>query len=101
MADSEAPIIITGGAQRLGLATAQALQQSGHRVVITYRQHRPELDDIARSGIEILHADFGATQGAQRLADDIANRYSSLRAIIHNASEWIAEGGEQDDQSTM
>jgi len=34
-----APVLITGGAQRLGLATAQALHHEGYPVVITYRKH--------------------------------------------------------------
>lgn len=94
-------MIITGGAQRLGLATACALQKKGYPVVITYRKYRPELDALRRKGIETLRADFGEEGGARRLARELCNRYSSLRAIIHNASEWLAEGTEQSDASIM
>ena len=99
--ESSSPVIITGGAQRLGLATACALQQQGYRVVITYRRHRPVLDELQASGIETIHADFGNEKGALNLAAALRNRFRSLRAIIHNASEWIPEGNDQNDESIM
>ena len=94
-------MIITGGAQRLGLATACALQQKGYKVVITYRRHRPVLDELQSSGIDTIHADFGDEHGALRLASELRTRYKTLRAIIHNASEWIPEGNDQSDESIM
>ena len=99
--DSASPVVITGGAQRLGLATACALQQQGYRVVITYRRYRPVLDELQASGIDTIHADYGDEQGALNLAKALQTRYKSLRAIIHNASEWIPEGNDQSDESIM
>ena len=99
--ESVSPVIITGGAQRLGLATARALQQKGYQVVVTYRRHRPGLDELRTSGIETIHADFGDEHGASRLASELRTRYKTLRAIIHNASEWIPEGKHQSDESVM
>ncbi len=94
-------MVITGGAQRLGLATAIALHQQGYPVVITYRKHRPLLDELRSSGIETIHADFANEEGALQLAKGLCKRFESVRAIIHNASEWIPEGNHQYDQSTM
>ena len=99
--EPSSPVIITGGAQRLGLATACALQQQGYRVVITYRRHRPVLDELQASGIDTIHADYGEEQGALNLAKALQTRFKSLRAIIHNASEWIPEGKHQSDESVM
>ena len=99
--DSAAPVIITGGAQRLGLATATALQQQGYRVVITYRRHRPVLDELQAIGIATIHADFTEEQGIHDFSQEIHSRFNTVRAIIHNASEWMPEGKEQNDESTM
>ena len=41
--DKISPIVITGGAQRLGLAVARSLRAQQHSVVITYRRERPLL----------------------------------------------------------
>ncbi len=107
MADSpkasqtSSPIIITGGAQRLGLATAVALRQQGYPVVITYRKNRPILVDLQASGIETIRADFATEQGVYDLTDALQRRFKTIRAIIHNASEWAAEGGQQSDASVM
>jgi dihydromonapterin reductase/dihydrofolate reductase len=100
-AESEAPVIITGGAQRLGLATATALQQQGYTVVITYRRHRPELDELQALGITAIHADFADEQGIKNLIGEIRSRFNLVRAIIHNASEWMPENEQQNDETTM
>ena len=99
--DPSSPVVITGGAQRLGLATAIALHQQGYPVVITYRRHRPVLGELRANGFNTIYADFGDENGALRLAQELRARFSTLRAIIHNASEWIPEGSRQSDQSIM
>jgi dihydromonapterin reductase/dihydrofolate reductase len=91
------PIVITGGAQRLGLAAALALHRQNYPVVITYRKQRPLLRELEAQGIETIRADFSDEQGVTGLAEELCSRYPSLRAIIHNASEWMAEGGEEGD----
>jgi dihydromonapterin reductase/dihydrofolate reductase len=95
------PIVITGGAQRLGLAVAQALRARQYPVVITYRRERPLLEQLRREGIETIHADFDDEDGPELLAAELGNRYSSLRALIHNASQWIPEGGAEDHSQVL
>lgn len=99
--ESRSPVVITGGARRLGLATAIALHEQGYPVVITYRKNRPVLDELRSSGIETIHADFGDQEGALQLAKQLRHRFESIRAIIHNASEWTPEGNQDRDDSTM
>jgi len=64
-------------------------------VLITYRKHRPVLDELQSMGIETMHADFGDEQGAFKFAKELRARFQTIRAIIHNASEWIPEGNHQ------
>ncbi len=101
MITSQSPIVITGGAQRLGLATALDLNEAGHEVVITYRRQRPLLDELRQKGIVTIAADFSSDAGITAFADALKQRYSSLRAIVHNASEWLAEGGEVTDHEVL
>ncbi len=89
--DTNPPIVITGGAQRLGLAVAQALNAQQQPVVITYRRERPLLEKLRHQGIETIQADFGEEGGPLKLAQTLRNRYPALRALIHNASEWLSE----------
>lgn len=99
--DTSSPIVITGGAQRLGLAVAQDLHAQGHAVVITYRRERPLAEKLRGQGIETIRADFGDDAGARHLAGELRQRYASLRALIHNASEWLAEGSRDDDSDVL
>ena len=97
----ESPIIITGGAQRLGLAAALALREENYPVVITYRKQRPLLARLRQQGIETMQADFADADGILRFAEQLRARFKSLRAIIHNASEWLPEGGAEPDSAVL
>jgi dihydromonapterin reductase/dihydrofolate reductase len=94
--DNISPIVITGGAQRLGLAVARRLRSQQHSVVITYRRERPLLDQLRREGIDTIRADFDDENGPELLATELDRRYGSLRALIHNASQWIPESDAAD-----
>lgn len=86
-----APIIITGGGQRLGLAAALALHSKETPVVITYRNNTRNLAKLQSHGVQTLYADFTTTEAVLDFAHTLKKQYSSLRAIIHNASEWLSE----------
>jgi dihydromonapterin reductase/dihydrofolate reductase len=94
--DPISPIVITGGAQRLGLAVARSLRAQQHSVVITYRRERPLLEQLRGEGIETIRADFDDENGPELLATELTSRYGSLRALIHNASQWIPESDAED-----
>jgi dihydromonapterin reductase/dihydrofolate reductase len=95
------PVVITGGAQRLGLAAARALRAQGHAVAITYRRERPLLQKLRREGIDTIRADFAEDDGPRALARELKRRYRALRALIHNASEWLPEDDEADHDALL
>ena len=82
------PIIITGGAQRLGLAAALALNEQGYKVVISYRTARAEIAELESKNIDCIQADFSDDSGVYQFIDTIKQRYQHIRAIVHNASTW-------------
>src|SRR5690606_11585162 len=67
-------ILITGGAQRIGLHCAQRLVEDGYRVIITCRQARPDWQDNPLQGIEVLLADFSSVEGIRQLVDTLIER---------------------------
>ena len=101
MLNQKSPVVITGGAKRLGLATALALHEDGYSVVVTYRNRHPSLSELEKRGIEAIYADFCDENGALGLANELKTRFDSLRAIIHNASEWLPEGKGRSDAAVM
>ena len=101
MPSSQPAIVITGGARRLGLATAIALHEDGHRVLVTYRSERPELERLRRLGIETIRADFCGQAAILSFCEELRNRCDTLRAIIHNASEWLPEHDDSSDGEVL
>lgn len=86
-------ILITGVAKRVGLHLAQTFLERGTPVIGTYRTERPALKELKRAGAELHRCDFYDQAQVDSLCTAITAKHSSLRAIIHNASDWLAEGG--------
>lgn len=110
-----APILITGGSQRLGLAIAEYLnsaefepkqstqvttQQSDKfinpKVIITYRNKKPSLDALIEKGIVAIQADFSSDAGIEHFISALKKQTSILGGIIHNASDWDKETPDAD-----
>ncbi|WP_106478932.1 dihydromonapterin reductase [Phytohalomonas tamaricis] len=88
---SQAPILITGGAQRLGRYCAERLHDDGHPVIITYRREREAVEALRKQGIQAIQADFSTDTGIAAFIDHLGEATPRLRAIIHNASQWRAD----------
>lgn len=88
-----APILLTGASQRLGLHCARRFLAAGQPLIISYRQERAEVDELRQAGVICIQADFSTEQGIQDFIVQIKKVTPALRAIIHNASLWIAEDG--------
>lgn len=88
------PVLITGGAQRLGLAIAKHLLSQQYKVIITYRSKKPALDELIALGAQVMHADFSTQSGIENAIVQVQSMTSSLRAIVHNASDWEQESSD-------
>ncbi|MBT00457.1 MAG: dihydromonapterin reductase [Oceanospirillaceae bacterium] len=85
----EQTILITGGAQRVGLHCAQRFAEAGYRVIITCRAPRAEWEHTPLQGIEVMLADFSTQAGIESFIERLDRRQVRLRALIHNASVWL------------
>jgi dihydromonapterin reductase/dihydrofolate reductase len=106
---SIAPILITGGSQRLGLAIAQFLnsdkfaprymdlehqdiqQQVYPKVIVTYRHNKPAVEALIAQGIVAIKADFATDAGISDFIKEVKEHTPQLGGIIHNASDWDKE----------
>ncbi|WP_166267655.1 dihydromonapterin reductase [Marinobacter caseinilyticus] len=89
-----APILITGAGQRIGLAFAQHCLDHQQPIIVTYRRRKTAIDELERNGAVCLHADFATNDGVADFLDRLTATTGSLRAIIHNASDWLPESRE-------
>jgi len=95
------PILITGAGQRNGLAFAKHCLDRDQPVIVTYRSYRPAVDALQKAGATCIHADFGTNEGIDRFIPLLRDRTDSLRAIIHNASDWMPESDDTDPADVM
>ena len=91
MTATNAPILITGAGQRVGLHCAQRLLDEGQSVIFSYRSERPGVHALRERGAIGVFADFSSEAGILAFIAELKNLTPSLRAIIHNASAWVAE----------
>ena len=91
MSLSAAPILITGASQRIGLYCAERLLDDGHSLIITYRSEREGVEKLRQRGALALQADFSSESGILGFIAALKNHTESLRAIVHNASDWLDE----------
>lgn len=88
------PVLISGAAQRGGLHLAKHLLEQGQAVIFTYRSHKAGVDELIALGGIALPADFATDAGIFALIAAVKQQTGSLRAIIHNASDWAADAAE-------
>ncbi|MDT8907321.1 dihydromonapterin reductase / dihydrofolate reductase [Pseudomonas sp. NFACC09-4] len=91
MPSANAPILLTGAAQRVGLHCAQRLLDEGHAVIATYRTERPGVQTLRDRGATVLYADFSNEAGILAFIEQLKQHTDRLRAIVHNASAWLVE----------
>jgi dihydromonapterin reductase/dihydrofolate reductase len=91
MSASAAPILITGASQRIGLYCAERLLDDGHRLIVTYRSEREGIARLRQRGALALPADFSSEAGILGFIELLQSHTDSLRAIVHNASDWLSE----------
>ena len=91
MTKTSAPILITGAGQRVGLHCAQRLLEDGYSIIFTYRSDRPGVQTLRDLGAIGVFADFSSEAGILAFIAELHTHTDSLRAIVHNASDWLAE----------
>ena len=86
-----APIMITGIGKRLGLALAEYFLEQNIPVIGTYRTEYPVLTELRTKGAKLYACDFYQQDSVDVFIRTIQENYSGLRALIHNASDWLPE----------
>lgn len=87
-------VLITGVGKRVGLHLAQTFLQRGIPVIGTYRTERPALEELNHAGARLHRCDFYDEAQVEALCLAVSNGHERLRAVIHNASDWLAESND-------
>lgn len=97
----KSPILITGGSQRLGLALCQSLTERDQSVIITYRREKPVIAELQAKGVVCIQTELSDRVSIEKLVTQVKALTPSLRAIIHNASDWLSESLTEDSLATL
>lgn len=90
--------LVTGSSRNLGAAIAAELAQRGARVVVTYREHLADaqqvldsLPAVARGDHLLIGANLTTLQGAEALAAEAVQRTGGLDIVVNNAGPFDME----------
>lgn len=84
--------LVTGGAKRVGAATARALAGAGCDLIVTYRGSAKEAEDLAYSldaGVRLVKLDLGDLDQVERIGAELAGSIKRLDVLVHNASNYF------------
>lgn len=87
-------VLVTGTSRRVGLHLAKRLHQDGYTVLAHYRSETDGVQELKNLGIETVRADFDSRDSILDFVTRLRHHYRSLRAIIHNASSFMATDDE-------
>ncbi|GLR63377.1 dihydromonapterin reductase [Marinospirillum insulare] len=85
------PILITGAAQRSGYSLAKHWLAKGQAVIFSYRTFKPGVNELTALGAVAIQADFATDEGIFNFINQVKAQTPSLRAVIHNASDWATD----------
>ena len=91
MIATNAPILITVAGQLVCLHCAERQKDEGHSVIFSYRSERPGVQSLRDRVAICVFSDFSSEAGILAFIAELHSHTQSLRAIIHNASAWVAE----------
>lgn len=95
------PILITGVGKRIGYHLTKHFVRNDIPVIGTYRTRHASIEELSSLGVTLYCVDFYEQASFNQFIEHIKNQYQSLRAIIHNASDWIPENSEQELQDVF
>ena len=88
------PILITGVGKRLGRHLANNFLDRGVPVIGTYRNETEYLSQLKKKNATLLQCDLYNDTDIKSLIENVTRNYTSIRAIIHNASDWLSDSAE-------
>ncbi|MCW2665620.1 MAG: beta-ketoacyl-ACP reductase [Frankiales bacterium] len=71
-------VLVTGGNRGIGLATARALAEAGHRVAVTYRSQAPE-------GLLGVRCDVTSGEDVDRAFGEVEAEHGPVEVLVSNA----------------
>lgn len=85
MTESQRVALVTGGASGIGKATAQALADTGHNVMIADINQNEGEEAAAEIGCSFAQADLSTREGCRETIDQTADHLGNVQILVNNA----------------
>ena len=92
---NEQVAIVTGGARRIGAATARALHQMGMRIAVHYRESsdaahalQTELNEIRENSVVLVRGDLSDVSQGRSLVRATLTAFGRIDLLVNNASTF-------------
>ena len=82
-AGSSRVALVTGGARGIGLASALALREAGHRVAVTYRTSAPDV--ATEQGLMVVRCDVTAAADVEAAFAAVEESLGPVEIVVSNA----------------
>lgn len=96
--------IVTGSSRGIGRTTALLFAQEGAKVVINYKTHKKEaeevLEKIGKEKSIVVQADVSKENEVKNLIKEAVNKFGRIDILVNNAGEIIRPGDWQMDEKT-
>lgn len=83
-------VLVTGAGRRVGLHLAQRMLGQGRPVIAHYRTWTEGVAQLQLKGALCVAGDLATGAGVDHLVASVRGAASSLRAVVHNASDFAA-----------
>jgi len=90
-------VVVTGANRNVGAHMAGRFLDDGYPVLIQYRSHTDEVDDLVARGAITIQGDFSDAASTQDIAKRIAAAAPRIRGLIHNASAFSPTRDDADE----
>ena len=88
-------VFITGGAKRIGLATAKYLHSEGYNIIISYNKSNKDAKKIftelnlhRKNSCQIIKIDFLSIKDYKSISKKIINFFGRVDVLVNNASKF-------------
>jgi len=88
-------VFITGGARRIGLATAKYLHDEGYNIIISYNKSNKdakkiftELNSYRKNSCQVIKIDFLSIKDYESISKKIIKFFGRVDVLVNNASRF-------------
>ncbi|WP_197084340.1 SDR family oxidoreductase [Rossellomorea marisflavi] len=102
----EKVVFITGGSKGIGKKTAEEFSRKGHTVILNYRKHEEEVQELTKqlhdtygNRVFSVKGDIADEADCSRMVEELSHEVEGVDILIHNAGPFVKDRKTFDEYS--